>query len=151
MEVGAVGAEAFAEQAGHHEMAGSAEPLFGGKYLSISSYRRDGTEVATPVWFVQENGSLLAETDAQSGKVKRIRRNPIVRVAPCTGRGRLRAEPVIARAELLPATETSRVEELIARKYRLDMVIIKPLRSVQGALHLGRPRGEPVIVRITPR
>jgi PPOX class probable F420-dependent enzyme len=151
MEVGAVGAEAFSEQASHRGLAGSARPLSGGKYLSIISYKRDGTEVATPVWFVQEGGSLLAETDAQSGKVKRIRRNPVVRAAPCTGRGRLRAEPVIARAELLPATETSRVEALIARKYRLDMVIIKPLRSVQAALHLGRPRGESVIVRITPR
>lgn len=145
-----MGAEAFGERAGYPELAGSAKPLFGGKYLSITSYKRDGTGVATPVWFVQEDGSLLAETDQQSGKVKRIRRNPVVRVAPCTGRGRLRAEAVPARAELLPASETTRVEAMLARKYRLDLVIIRPFRYLQAALHLGRPRGTSIIVRITP-
>lgn len=140
---------AFGGRAGHREQAGPAT-LFGGRYLSITSYRRDGTEVATPVWFVQENGSLLVETDGDSGKVKRIRRNPVVRVAPCTASGRLRAQQVTARAELLPAAETGRVEALLARKYRFDLMIIKPLRSVQGALHLGRPRGTPVALKITP-
>jgi PPOX class probable F420-dependent enzyme len=103
------------------------------------------------VWFVQEDGSLLVQTDGQSGKVKRIRRNPVVRIAPCTAGGRLRGEPVTAHAELLPAAETGRVEAMIARKYRLDLVIIKPLWHARSALHLGRPRGETVIVRITPR
>jgi PPOX class probable F420-dependent enzyme len=103
------------------------------------------------VWFVQEDGSLLVQTDGQSGKVKRIRRNPVVRIAPCTASGRLRGEPVTAHAELLPAAETGRVEAMIARKYRLDLVIIKPLWYARSALHLGRPRGETVIVRITPR
>jgi uncharacterized protein len=151
MEVGAMGAEAFGERAGHRDGALPSMTLFGGKYLSIASYRRDGTEVATPVWFVQEDGSLLVETDGQSGKVKRIRRNPAVRVAVCTARGQLRAQPVTAHAELLPATETGRVEALLAHKYRMDLVIIKPLRWAQAALHLGRPRGESVILRITPR
>ena len=145
-----MGVEAFSERAGHRELAGSAKPLFRGKYLSITSYKRDGTGVATPVWFVQEDGSLLAQTDEQSGKVKRIRHNPAVLVAPCTGWGRLRAEPVAARAELLPASETGRVEAMLARKYRLDLVIIRPFRYLQAALHPGRPRGTSVIVRITP-
>jgi PPOX class probable F420-dependent enzyme len=143
-------AEAFAGRLGSVEQVRSAQ-VYGGKYLSVGSYRRDGTEVRTPVWFVQEDGSLLVQTDGQSGKVKRIRRNPVVRIAPCTASGRLRGEPVTAHAELLPAAETGRVEAMIARKYRLDLVIIKPLWHAQSALHLGRPRGETVIVRITPR
>jgi PPOX class probable F420-dependent enzyme len=143
-------AEAFAGRLGSVEQVRPAQ-VYGGKYLSVGSYRRDGTEVRTPVWFVQEDGSLLVQTDGQSGKVKRIRRNPVVRIAPCTASGRLRGEPVTAHAELLPAAETGRVEAMIARKYRLDLVIIKPLWHAQSALHLGRPRGETVIVRITPR
>ena len=135
-------AEAFGEHARYREQAGPAT-LFRGKYLSIASYRRDGTGGATPVGFVQEGGSLLVERGRDSGKGKRIRRNPVVRVAPCTARGRLRAQPVTARAEVLPATQTSRVEALLAPKYRLDLVVIKPLRSAQTALHLGRPRGNP--------
>src|SRR5450759_2258846 len=48
--------------------------MFRGKYLSVISYKRDGTSVATPVWFVEEDGRLLVGTGAASGKVKRIRR-----------------------------------------------------------------------------
>ena len=46
--------------------------------------------MATPVWFVQQGGRLLVETDAAAGKVKRIRCNPAVQVAACTA-GRLSA------------------------------------------------------------
>jgi len=106
--------------------------------------------VATPVWFVQDSGRLLVETDANSYKVKRIRRNPSVTIAPCSATGRLRAEPVAAHAELLPDAEIARVEHLMARKYRLDLIFIRPIRSVQAALHRHRPRANLVIVAITP-
>jgi PPOX class probable F420-dependent enzyme len=129
----------------------SATTAFPGKYLSITSFRRDGTGKATPVWFVREGGRLLVETDAGSYKVRRIRRNPRVTVAPCGPTGRLRGEPVSARAELLPDSETGRVERLMARKYRVDLIFIKPIRALQAALHPGRPREKPVILAITPR
>ncbi len=128
----------------------AAAPVFRGRYLSITSYKRDGRGVATPVWFVQQDGGLLVETDAASGKVKRIRRNPQVRVAVCTASGRLRGEQMLAVAEILPGSETGAVERLIADKYRFDMIIFRPLRFVQARLHLGRPRTEPAILRITP-
>ena len=72
----------------------AAAPVLRGRYLSITSYKRDGQAVATPVWFVQRDGRLLVQTDAASGKVKRIRRDPQVRVAICTASGRLRGEQV---------------------------------------------------------
>ena len=65
---------------------GRATPAFSGKYLSLTSFRRDGTGVATPVWFVEADGRLLVETDASSYKVRRIRRDPQVTIAPCTAR-----------------------------------------------------------------
>ena len=95
---------------------GAATPGFGGRYLSITSYKHDGRGVATPVWFVQRDGRLLVETDAASGKVKRIRRNPQVRVAVCTASGRLRGKQVSAVAEILPDSEIGTVERLIAGK-----------------------------------
>ena len=128
----------------------AAAPMFRGRYLSITSYKRDGRGVATPVWFVEQDGRLLVETDAASGKVKRIRRNPQVRVAVCTASGRLRGRQVPAVAEILPDSETGAVERLIADKYRVDMIIFRPLRFVQARLHLGRPRTEPAILAITP-
>jgi PPOX class probable F420-dependent enzyme len=128
----------------------SATTAFPGKYLSVTSFRRDGSGKATPVWFVEEGGRLLVETDASSYKVRRIRRNPRVTVAPCTATGRLRGEPVTARAELLADAETGRAERLLARKYRIDLLVIKPIRTLQAALHPRRPREKPVILAITP-
>jgi PPOX class probable F420-dependent enzyme len=122
-----------------------------GKYLSVTSFRGDGTPVATPVWFVQDGERLLVETDSSSYKVRRIRRNPSVTVAECTATGRVRGQPVAARAERLPDTETARVERMIARKYRRDLLFIKPIRAIQTALRRGRPRGRPVILAITPQ
>jgi PPOX class probable F420-dependent enzyme len=136
--------------AGGPDQPANGAPAFRGKYLSITSYKRDGRGVATPVWFVERDGRLLVETDAASGKVKRIRRNPQVRVAICTAGGRLRGQLVPALAEILPGADVGAVERLIASKYRLDMIIIKPVRYIQSWLHLGRPRTEPAVLRITP-
>ena len=139
-----------AASAGPLYQPATAAPAFRGRYLSITSYTRDGRGVATPVWFVLRDDRLLVETDAASGKVKRIRRNPQVRVAVCTASGRLRGEQVPAVAEILPDSEVGAVERLIADKYRFDMIIFRPLRFIQARLHLGRPRTEPAILGITP-
>jgi PPOX class probable F420-dependent enzyme len=147
MEVETMEEAAFAGRRARRVPAARVVP---GRYLSITSYKRDGMAVATPVWFVQQDGRLLVETDANSGKVKRIRRNPAVRVAACTASGRLRSEQFSAVAQLLPESEVSGVERLITRKYRFDMLIIRPVRFLQSALHIGRPRTKPVIVAITP-
>lgn len=128
----------------------SGTPIFPGKYLSITSFKRDGSGVATPVWFVQENGRLLVETDADSYKVKRIRRTAWVRVAPCSATGRLHSEPVTGLAELLPESEIGRVKGMMARKYRFDLVLIKPIRALQAALHPRRKHAKPIILAITP-
>src|SRR5207247_1347972 len=93
-----------------------------GKYLSLTSFKRDGTPVATPVWFVQEGRRVFVETDPNSGKARRIRANPAVRVAPCTATGRLRGGQVTGRAEFLPMEDWEHVRSLMARKYRLDRI-----------------------------
>src|SRR5512133_3512710 len=142
-------------QAVHHRPAAqgrpsTAAPACPGKYLSLTSFRRDGTRVATPGWFVEADGRLLVETDASSHKVRRIRRDPRVTIAPCTATGRLRGTPVPAWAELLSDAEICRVDQLMARKYRVDLLVIKPIRSLQAALHRRRPRGTPVVLEIAP-
>jgi PPOX class probable F420-dependent enzyme len=150
MEAGTMSEIAFLDHPERHQQTAVALPVLGGKYLSITSFKRDGTGVATPVWFVQEDGRLLVQTDATSGKVKRIRRNPQVLVGPCTATGRLLADPVPAQAELLGDAELGRVERLIAAKYRIDLLVIRPIRALQAALRRGRPRPRPVILAITP-
>ncbi len=90
------------------------------------------------------------KTDAASGKVKRIRRNTAVQVALCTGSGKIRGQRVPAVAELLPESQIHDIQPLLNRKYRADLVIIRPLRFVQSTLHIGRPRTKPAIPAITP-
>jgi uncharacterized protein len=123
------------------------ETTFAGKYLSITSFRRDGTPVATPVWFVRDGARLLVHTAADSYKVRRIRRNSSVHVAICTAGGRLRGDLVPATAEVLD-DEVARVERLMAAKYRAEMLFFRPLRAIQRLV--GRSPGKPVILAITP-
>jgi PPOX class probable F420-dependent enzyme len=116
----------------------------GGKYLSLTTYRRDGSPVSTPVWFVEEDGRLLVTTAPDSYKAKRLRRNPAAMVAPCTATGRLKAEPVPATVEFLPAEAYEHVDRLMARKYRVDRVLILPLYRLVTKLrkkHAGEARG----------
>jgi len=124
---------------------------FTGKYVSLTTFRKDGSAVATPVWFVADDGHLLVETDGDSYKVKRIRRNDTVTVATCDARGRVRGEPVAAHATVLPEGERPRVERLIAEKYRFDRIFVLPIYLAVQRLR-GKPlRYErPVILSITP-
>ena len=123
---------------------------FPGKYISLTSFKRDGAAVATPVWFVVEDERLLVLTDSQSFKAKRIRRNPRVMVAPCSAGGRLRSDPVSARAEILPQSELDRVDQLMRRKYRIDRLVVLPIYRLVRRLRGFRDGSENVILAITP-
>lgn len=127
-------------------------PRIGGKYLSLTTYRRDGSPVATPVWFAEEDGVLYAITSADSYKAKRIRRNPSVTVAECTARGALRGEPVPGRAEFLPESEHARVDRLMSRKYRVDRILILPVYKLVMRLRGrgGSVSGDGAYLAITP-
>jgi PPOX class probable F420-dependent enzyme len=61
----------------------SSSPLENQKYISLTTYRRNGLKVPTPVWFVQRDGRVYVWTISTSGKVKRLRNNPNVALAPC--------------------------------------------------------------------
>src|SRR5215471_9593255 len=83
----------------HHHLA----PFVGQRYLNLESYKRDGTPVQTPVWFAEDHGVLYVSTLANAGKVKRIRRNPRIRIAPCTMRGTVVGPWVEAEATIVDA------------------------------------------------
>jgi PPOX class probable F420-dependent enzyme len=105
--------------------AADLEALFPGRYLSVTSFKRDGTGVATPVWSVSDGKRLFAFTDLHSGKVRRIRRDPRVLVASCRVNGKLRGEPVPARAEVLTATaELERVQKLLIERYKVTYRLV---------------------------
>jgi PPOX class probable F420-dependent enzyme len=120
-----------------------------GKYVSLVSFKRDGTPVATPMWFVVDGERLLAITDAHSAKVKRVRRNPEVTVAACGAGGQVTGEPFAARAELLPPNDLEHVQQLIARKYRVDRALILPLYNLVQRLRGKRRSGEAAVLAVT--
>ncbi len=93
--------------------------LAAGNYLLITSYRKDGSAVPTPVWVVRDGDALGAWTVADSWKVKRIRRRADVLVGPCDVRGNPTGEAVPATASVADPATTERYRRLIARKYRL--------------------------------
>jgi uncharacterized protein len=105
--------------------AADLEALFPGRYLSVTSYKRDATGVATPVWFVSDGRRLFALTDLHSAKVRRMRRNSHVLVASCRADGKLRSEPVPARVDVLTANpELERVQRLLMERYKLSYRIV---------------------------
>ena len=95
--------------------------LAGEKYISLTTFKRDGTPVATPVWVVSDDGRrLLVWTGPETWKVKRIRRDPRVLVSASDFKGRTRGESYEGVARLLDVPHGSLVEPLLDRKYGLS-------------------------------
>lgn len=118
--------------------------LASGKYLLVTTYKKDGSSVPTPVWVVPDGDVLGIWTSADSGKVKRIRNRADVLVGPCDMRGNPTGPPMPATAEVLDAAGTARYRALITKKYgligRLTLFGSKLRRGAAGT----------VGVRITP-
>jgi uncharacterized protein len=89
------------------------------KYMLLTTFRRDGRAVPTPVWVVRDGDALAAWSAVDTGKVKRIRRSGEVTVGPCDIRGRPTGPAVPAHAVIGDPGTTRRVRALLARKYGL--------------------------------
>jgi PPOX class probable F420-dependent enzyme len=116
------------------------DALAAGKYVLITSYRRDGTPVATPVWAVRDGDTLGVWTAGDSWKVKRIRNRADILVGPCDVRGKPTGEQVPGRAELTDPDTTRHYRRLIARKYglvgRLTLLGSRIRRGKEGTIGL---------------
>lgn len=90
------------------------------KYLNLETFRRSGEGVKTPVWFVQDGVSLYVTTMAESGKIKRIRREGRVSIAACRMDGKVTGTWVTARARKVDDPELeAKVDRLLDKKYGL--------------------------------
>jgi hypothetical protein len=108
------------------DMPGQIPPsIHGQKYISLGTFRKNGTKVATPVWFGEDADKLYVMTRSDMGKTKRIRNNPRVTVAPCTIRGKVTGSEFAAVARILPPEEHAHARQTINLKYwmaRLPLV-----------------------------
>ncbi|GAA3924107.1 PPOX class F420-dependent oxidoreductase [Streptomyces gulbargensis] len=95
------------------------EELRRGRYVSLTTFRKNGTGVATPVWYAVDGEELYAWTRTDSWKVKRLRNDPAVEVAVCDVRGNVSegAARVRGTARLVTGEELRRVRRLLGRKY----------------------------------
>ena len=116
-------------------------------YVSLTTFKRDGTPVSTPVWVTRGDGQLLIHSAAQSWKVKRIRRDQHVRVTGCGFNGKVHGETFDGQATLL--SDTTRVQELEARKYGFVYRLIRGLTAVNRRLRR-KPDVESVTIAVVP-
>lgn len=97
----------------------------GHKYLSLETFKKSGEGVKTPVWFAADPAMSLDSADAKlyiytigvSGKVKRMRNNPRVKIAPCDARGEVVGEWVDAHAEIVTGAKAEQGMKLLNKKY----------------------------------
>lgn len=117
----------------------------GERVISLETYRRNGEPVRTPVWFLEEDGVIFVHTSGGSGKVKRIRRNPRVRIAPSHFRGKPKADYIDARAELETSPEIVRnYHSRIYKKYGLQGVFTTFIQR------FSRSKAKDILIRIRP-
>ena len=105
------------------------EAIHDQKYISLTTFRKSGVGVATPVWFGEQDSKLYVMTRSDMGKTKRIRNNSRVRVAPCTIRGKVTGPEFEATARILPPEEHARARKAINRKYWLARIPLVWVRT----------------------
>ncbi len=112
------------------------------EFVSLTTFRRDGSPVAVPIWIARNGDALVVSTPASTGKVKRLRRDPRVELRPCGRRGQIRegAEPVVGLAEVAPPepNDLAALQRKYGLQYRIGTVVERLVRG----------RRERVILRI---
>lgn len=103
------------------------------QYINVETFRKNGLGVKTPVWFAQDGDTLVVRTESTSGKMKRIRNNPEVLIAPCDSRGAVLGEWVKARAEIIQNdAENKRIDQLVTKKYGLFKRFFDLMQKFRG-------------------
>lgn len=118
------------------------------RFVSLTTFRRSGERVSTPVWVARDGDALIVTTPEASGKVKRLRNSPRVEIRPSSRMGQVRdgAEPVAGVAEILADRDSrERLTGIIRRKYGLEYRIVMGIERLLGK----SGQDNRVILRIT--
>jgi PPOX class probable F420-dependent enzyme len=108
-------------------------------FVSLTTFRASGAPVSTPVWIghdggeAEDDGDLLVLTPADSGKVKRLRSNPLVELRPCDRRGRVQEGAPMVRAvvEILDSPAgVDAVREVMRRKYGAEYLVFMVIEAI---------------------
>jgi PPOX class probable F420-dependent enzyme len=118
------------------EPSGSIDDLKGRKYCVLVSYRKNGQAMPSPLWFGVADGKLYFQTSRDGFKVKRIRNNPEVRVAPCTSRGKPVGPPFLGKARVVPDAEVQAAEQALKANYGFGRRIYTVLGSSVDSVYV---------------
>jgi len=106
-----------------------------GPYLNLATFKRNGDEVRTPMWFVSIGAVIYLFTDGTSYKVKRLRRDPRVRIAPCNASGKVSGEWKEGTGELIDdAVTAARVYAELKREYGWQMRLLDLISTLGGRI-----------------
>jgi hypothetical protein len=114
------------------------------QFVSLTTFRRSGVPVATPVWAARDGDALVVTTPADSGKVRRLRHDPRVELRPCNRRGTVPDGAPVAGGVAEVVAPDDRSAAVLRRKYGLQYRLISALERV-----VVRGDRERVILRIT--
>lgn len=116
--------------------------LTGHQFMSLTTFRKSGEPVATPVWFAQAGDRLYVVSLSTAYKLKRIAHNPAVIVAPCTMNGRVLGDSASGTARILSEAEGKIADAALQKKYGIQKILFAFLWKLQ--------RGTPVFIEILP-
>ncbi|MDP8901732.1 MAG: PPOX class F420-dependent oxidoreductase [Actinomycetota bacterium] len=109
------------------------DALAGGRYVRLSTFRRSGDPVPTPVWFARLGENLYVVTGRNTGKVKRIRNNPDVTLAPSDFRGRPKGRDLRAVAGLTDEPKGGPADRALRNKYGWQYRVFELVEGLRGA------------------
>jgi len=115
-------------------MGNQLEQFLDQKYINLETYKKDGTPIRTPVWFVIDNDLIYIITRVSTGKVKRLKNNQDVRIVPCSFKGEPKNEWIKGKAEKIAGEEADRVIKLRKKKYGMFTRLTGIFTSQKGNL-----------------
>lgn len=104
------------------------------KYINLETYKKDGTPVRTPVWFVIDNYLIYVITRDSTGKVKRLKNNQDVQIVSCSFKGEPKNEWIKGKAEKITGREVDIAIKLRKKKYGMSARLIGLFTSQKGNL-----------------
>tara|TARA_B110000014_G_C20057442_1_gene550463 strand:+ start:166 stop:534 length:369 start_codon:yes stop_codon:yes gene_type:complete len=106
----------------------------GEKYINLETYKKDGTGVKTPVWFVTHSDFIYIITREMTGKVKRLSNNQSVKITPCGFKGEIKGQWISGNAKAVSGEEAERVIKLRKKKYGFFARAVGIFTSQKGNL-----------------
>ena len=115
-------------------MGNQLEQFLDQKYINLETYKRDGTPIRTPVWFVIDNDLIYVITRESTGKVKRLKNNQSVRIVTCSFKGEPKNEWVKGQTEKIAGEVADKAIKLRKKKYGMSARLIGLFTSQKGNL-----------------